>query len=303
MKAWAAKLVASAALMAVMLWWTDTAAVFDRLASADWSWLVLSLAALTLATLSMARRWQLTARALDLRIGAHAAVREYYLAQLINVLLPGGVMGDVGRAVRVRGRATLARAGQSVAAERLMGQVAMFGILAAGLLGAAVVPGGIDWPGAVWAILIALPLICAAALWGARRIEATRSFPLLLVRLLRHRGIVLHAIMGAGLLILALYACARATGSVVPPVGWFTILPLVFCAMLVPLSIAGWGWREGAAAALFPLVGLGADAGVAMGICYGAMMLVSALPALVFLWMPPRGNREAAAASEGASPS
>ncbi|KRS12411.1 hypothetical protein XM53_12370 [Roseovarius atlanticus] len=299
MRLWAIKLCASAALLAAMLWWTDTAEVGARLARADWPWLAVSLGALTLATLSMARRWQLTAQALDIPIGFGAAVREYYLAQLINSVLPGGVLGDVGRAVRVRRQADLARAGQSVAAERLMGQVAMFGLLALGLIGAVLVPGGIAWPGGVWALLVALPVLCAVALWGARQFQATRSFPGLVWRLIGHGWIVMHAVLGALLLVLGLYAAARATGSVIPPEGLFTVLPLVFCAMLVPLSVAGWGWREGAAAALFPLIGLDANAGVAMGICYGAMMLLSALPGLAFLWVPGA----AGAAPEGAGPS
>ncbi|MGK7652299.1 lysylphosphatidylglycerol synthase transmembrane domain-containing protein [Roseovarius sp. B08] len=299
MKMWVIKLLVSAALMAAMLWWTDTAQVGARLARADWGWLAVSLAALTLATLSMARRWQLTAQALEIPIGFGAAVREYYVAQLINSVLPGGVLGDVGRAVRVRRQADLARAGQSVAAERLMGQVAMFALLALGLIGAVLVPGGIAWPGGVWALLVALPVLCAVALWGARRFETTRSFPALVWRLIGHQRIVVHALLGALLLVLGLYAAARATGSVIPPEGLFTVLPLVFCAMLVPLSVAGWGWREGAAAALFPLIGLDANAGVAMGICYGAMMLVSALPGLAFLWVPG-GVR---AAPERAGPS
>ncbi len=299
MKVWGIKLLASAALMAAMLWWTDTAEVGARLARADWVWLAVSLVALTLATLSMARRWQLTAQALEIPIGFGAAVREYYLAQLINSVLPGGVLGDVGRAVRVRRQADLARAGQSVAAERLMGQVAMFALLALGLIGAVLVPGGIAWPGGVWALLAALPVLGAVAVWVARRFEATRSFPGLVWRLIGHRRILMHALLGALLLIGGLYAAARATGSVIPPEGLLTVLPLVFCAMLVPLSVGGWGWREGAAAALFPVIGLDANAGVAMGICYGAIMLVSALPGLAFLWVPGAVR----AAPEGAGPS
>lgn len=298
MRTWVLKLVASAGLLSAMLWWTDTGEVFGRLAKADWRWLALSLVALTLATLSMARRWQLTARALELRIGYGAAVREYYLSQLINSVLPGGVLGDVGRAVRVRGEADLARAGQSVVAERLIGQFAMFALLGVGLTIALLVPGGIDWPRGVNVALIMFPLLCALALWASRRFATTRSFLTLLARLLRHREVSQHAALGAVLLVFSMYACGRATGSQIPPEGWVTILPLIFCAMLVPLSVAGWGWREGAAAALFPLIGLSANAGVAMGICYGAMMLISALPALVCLWAPVRLR----AATEGAGP-
>jgi len=245
----------------------------------------------------MARRWQLTAHALEIRLGLGVALREYYLAQLLNAVLPGGVLGDVGRAARMRKWSDWARAGQSVAAERLVGQVAMFTLLSLGLIGAVTVPGGTAWPGAVWALVLIVPILCGLGLWLAQKFPATRCFPDLILRLLRHRRIVLHAFLGAASLVFALYACARATGSIVPPAGLLTVLPLIFCAMLVPLSIAGWGWREGAAAALFPLIGLTPDAGVAMGICYGAMMLAAALPALLLLWVP----RGMAAAAEGAA--
>ncbi|WP_168769393.1 hypothetical protein [Yoonia sediminilitoris] len=49
--------------------------------------------------------------------------------------------------------------------------------------------------------------------------------------------------------------------------------------MLVPLSVAGWGWREGAAAVLFPPTGATPSVGIAMGIAYGAIMTIAALPA------------------------
>jgi len=56
--------------------------------------------------------------------------------------------------------------------------------------------------------------------------------------------------------------------------------------MLIPLSVAGWGWREGAAAALFPMFGASVEAGVAMGICYGTLVLIAALPGVAFALSP-----------------
>ncbi len=55
---------------------------------------------LTVQTLLSAWRWRLTARQLGLRIAPSQSVREYYLAQIVNQSLPGGMAGDVGRAER-----------------------------------------------------------------------------------------------------------------------------------------------------------------------------------------------------------
>jgi hypothetical protein len=61
-------------------------------------------------------------------------VREYYLAQIVNQSLPGGMIGDAGRAVRARAQAGLLAAGQAVVFERLAGQIAMFLALAVAFL-------------------------------------------------------------------------------------------------------------------------------------------------------------------------
>ena len=54
-------------------------------------------------------------------------------------------------------------------------------------------------------------------------------------------------------------------------------------SMVVPLTVAGWGVREGAAAALWPLAGLPAEQGVALSIGYGLIVLLSSLPGSVFV--------------------
>jgi uncharacterized membrane protein YbhN (UPF0104 family) len=76
---------------------------------------------------------------------------------------------------------------------------------------------------------------------------------------------------------------ARATGSALAPATALLIVPLILTAMLLPASVAGWGWRESAAASLFAMAGLGAEAGIAASIAFGIAMLLSALPGAFFL--------------------
>jgi uncharacterized membrane protein YbhN (UPF0104 family) len=274
----------SIGLLAGLFWWMDAAPILASVTQAHAGWLAASLAGLILSTLSMAHRWQLTARRLGMAMPYLLALREYYLSQFLNSVLPGGVLGDVGRAIRARGRGNLRRAGQSVLAERLIGQVAVFAITGLGLSAAWLWPGGPDWP---WPVALALPCVLGA---GAMAMVCTRHFGIvgrfvrLVGSLLREPLILLHAVLAAGLLIFSLYACARATGTIIPSEGWFTVLPLILCAMLVPLSVAGWGWREAAAVALVPMVGASPEAGLAMGLCYGALMFLASLPAVFFLF-------------------
>ncbi|WP_170754285.1 lysylphosphatidylglycerol synthase transmembrane domain-containing protein [Ruegeria lacuscaerulensis] len=279
------RLFGSLALLGVVLWWSAAGEVWERLREAQPFWIVIAILALNCSTLSMARRWQLTARALELKMTFRAALKEYYLALLANSLLPGGVVGDVSRAIRTRQHGDLKRAAQSVVAERLMGQVALFAVLFAGLSVSLLWPGGIEWPsGTGWMLGAGVALSFGVLIWLASAQKTARFTKFCLVLMVRPE-ISAHAMTAAALLIFGLYACARATGTELSIEASVTVLPLVLCAMLVPLSIAGWGWREGAAAALFPILGASPEAGIAMGICYGAVMLLAALPAVAFVFM------------------
>jgi hypothetical protein len=65
---------------------------------------------------------------------------------------------------------------------------------------------------------------------------------------------------------------------------------LVLLAMALPTNVAGWGPREGAAAGVFAMAGLGAAQGVATAVVYGVMVLVATLPGAVLLmgaWVRP----------------
>lgn len=281
------KITGSVVVLAVVLWFADGQAVLAHLQDTDPVWLFLAFSALTSLTFLMSRRWQLTAHELSLELGYRHAVAEYYIAQLVNLILPGGVVGDISRAIRLRQTGDVIRAAQSVAAERILGQGTVFFITGSALSISMLLPGGINWPSWVWVGVFAVFAGILAALLFSRRATSTGRFLHLIFSLLRRPQLLSLSCAIAGLLIFSLYACARATGTILTADTWLTLLPLVLSAMLVPLSIAGWGWREGAAAALFPLVGATPSAGVAMGITYGAMMMIAALPGIFFMFHNP----------------
>ncbi|MFL6152616.1 MAG: hypothetical protein ACJ72B_09560, partial [Ornithinibacter sp.] len=51
----------------------------------------------------------------------------------------------------------------------------------------------------------------------------------------------------------------------------------------LPLNLAGWGPREGAAAWVFAAAGLGAASGLATAVAFGAIALVGTLPGAALL--------------------
>lgn len=284
-----------AAGLLVWLWHAaDGAEAMRRLAGAQAGWLLAALAALSAQIVLSALRWRLTAARLGIAIDGATAVREYYLSQIVNQALPGGVLGDAGRAVRARAQAGLLASGQAVVFERLAGQIAIFALLAVAFGATLAVPGGLDWPGwASWpvAALIGTGLGLPLILWGAARIVRGRMGRMLtrlwdrlhlclFAREVRGRQALLS--IGTALANVAGFAfCAEAVGAPIPMAAALALVPVILCAMVVPLTIGGWGLREGAAAAFLPLAGLSPAEAMAASIAFGLVFLAASLPGLL----------------------
>lgn len=290
----AMQIAAAAALLAWLWQVADGAEAMRILAGAQLGWLLAALAALSAQIVLSALRWRLTAAQLGIVIDRATAVREYYLSQIVNQSLPGGVLGDAGRAVRARAQAGLWASGQAVVFERLAGQIAIFALMVAAFGATLAVPGGLDWPSwAIWpvAVLIGVGLGLPLILWAVARIlrgqlgrmlarlwEGMRLC--LFAREVRGRQALLS--MGTALANVAGFACcAMAVGAPIPVAAALALVPVILFAMVVPLTIGGWGLREGAAAAFLPLAGLSAAEAMAASVAFGLVFLAASLPGLL----------------------
>jgi len=295
------RLAVPAALLIALWHIVDGPAALTRLAQAHPGWLAAAALLVALQTLLCTARWRLTAKQLGQRLGVGEAVGEYYLAQLLNAVLPGGMAGDAARAVRVRHSASLATSGQAVMLERFAGQISLQAVLLPSLALTLLLPGGIRWPdhiltaalaaaavvlGVIGLVLVAghltvrLPVISGLDTAARQALLAPGVWP--------RQAVFGVAIVGCNLA--AFWCAAEATGTRLTLEATLTVVPLILTAMLLPVSVGGWGWREGAAAALFPLAGATGEAGLAASVAFGLMVLVGALPGVVPLVLR-RGTR------------
>lgn len=298
------RVVVTLALMALLWQAVDGPAALALVLAADPLWLLAAILALTGQTLLSALRWRLTARALGQAIPVGRALREYYLSQIVNQSLPGGVLGDAGRALRARHEAGLKRAGQAVVFERLAGQLVLFAVTGMAVLSVWISPGGISLP--LWVLRLVsfaiLALVLAAViLWLISHMQTRVSrhirdwFDAFARAVLTPAALpsqLLLSLGTTGLNLLAFALCARATGTVMPATTVMIVVPMILFTMLIPVSISGWGLREGAAATLFPVIGASATAGFAASLAFGSMFLLSTLPGILVLLVQPGGSSE-----------
>jgi uncharacterized membrane protein YbhN (UPF0104 family) len=270
------------------LWRQVGAAPFeDGLRAVTWQAILAAATLTALTTVCSAWRWRVVARALGVDIDLPAAAGAYYRSLFLNSVLPGGVLGDVHRAVTHGRRAGDVVLGlRAVAWERLWGQVIQAVVTVVVLL---TLPSPVR-PALPYVLAGAAGLAVGAALIVRR--AARRGRP----RLARAARAV-SADLRCGLLApevwpqltlssvlvvaghtVTFVIAARVAGCTAPLGELIALLMVVQTAVVIPLSIGGWGLREGAAAWAFAAAGLGAAAGVTIATLYAVLMLAAVAP-------------------------
>ena len=257
------------------------------LRAVTWPAVLAAVTLTVLTTVCSAWRWRAVARALGVDISLPAAVGAYYRSLFLNSVLPGGVLGDVHRAVTHGRRAgDLVRGLRAVAWERLWGQVVQ-GVVTAVVLLALPSPVRPALPyvlaGVVGVGGCAALVVRHAARHGRQRlaraaqtVSADLRHGLLARRVWPQLTLTSMAVV-AGHTVTFVIA-ARVAGCTAPLGELVALLMVVQTAAVIPLSIGGWGFREGAAAWVFAAAGLGAATGVTVATLYAVLMLVAVVP-------------------------
>lgn len=274
------------------------AAPFEEgLRAVTWPAVLAAVTLTLLTTLCCAWRWRVVARALGVDLGLRGAVGAYYRSLFLNSVLPGGVLGDVHRAVSHGRRAgDVARGVRAVAWERLWGQVIQAVVTVIVLLS---LPSPVR--PALPAVLI-VGVIAAAGASVAVRVAADAGRPRL-ARAARAVVADLHDALltpkawpqltvASGLVLVGhtvtFVIAARVAGCTAPLAELVALLLVVQTAAVIPLSIGGWGLREGAAAWVFAAAGLGAATGVTVSTLYAVLMLIAVAPGAALLPLDAR---------------
>jgi uncharacterized membrane protein YbhN (UPF0104 family) len=249
---------------------------------------ILAVAALTVATTACsAWRWRAVARALGVSLDLRPAIGAYYRSLFLNSVLPGGVIGDVHRAVAHGRRAgDVARGLRAVAWERLCGQVIQAVVTAVVLLtiSSPVRPALPYILGGVAALAGCAALVLRHAARGGRSPLPRAARALagdlrggLLAARVWPRLVLASVLVVAGHT--ATFVIAARVAGVTAPLGELVaLLMVVQVAQVIPLGIGGWGLREGAAAWAFSAAGLGAATGVTAAALYAVLMLIAVSP-------------------------
>jgi uncharacterized membrane protein YbhN (UPF0104 family) len=248
----------------------QVAEVGRLLGAADLRWVALIVALAPLQYMLAGLRWRWVSEALGTPLPARRAIREVGLSTLLNQVLPGGMTGDAIRVWRQARQQPAIDAFRAAVIDRGMGLWVHVAITLLGLAGAAYL-GFASYGEAAGVALLAV-LLSTVVAWRGRMGTDVRRV------LARSGGWVLGS--SVVLLVSLLVSFGAAGAAVGQPLGWWVPLavPVVLLAMVVPLSVGGWGLREAGAVALLPRFDWSPEEALAASTVYGLACLVGTLP-------------------------
>ncbi len=271
--AWLFRSLVSVGLLVLLARTVDSSRWLDRLAELDGGMLALALVTGLLQAPLSSARLGLVLEARGWRFTSGALLRLTFVSNFLGTFLPSGVGGDLVRAGALAATRVPARHGlAAVVADRLCGGLGLaLGALLAGL-------SALVWRGSAqpltWSLLPAGAVLALALLafsrpaWRLARV-LYRRVPWLPgrggVRRVHHQvaayrnqpGALARAVALAlavqVLRVVSFWASARALGlSVALAPSAEAVLPATLVSM-VPISVGGWGVREGVLVQLLPL--------------------------------------------------
>jgi uncharacterized membrane protein YbhN (UPF0104 family) len=282
----------SAGLLALVASRIDFGVAGDRLSGGRWGFFAAAVAALFGSFLLGAARWQVFLEAAEIESSLPRAIRAYLIGTFTTNFLPTQVGGDVTRAWIASRPGTRVRAAATVVVDRASAVVCLVVIAWIALAAdPGPVPGLlIGALGASVGILALGTLVAARFLqggtglgrvlntrfrdWGdeARRaVRACLRAPVL-------RKTLLLGIAFQGLVVLALWLLARAIVVSVPFSVLAVTLPPVLIATMAPISIAGFGVRDGMFVLLLRHAGVVTTDAALLSLMSAAAFAVASLP-------------------------
>ncbi len=253
--------------------------------------LICAVVLLTTTFIPVARRWQLLVQALGGKLVYPESLRVTTLTALINQCVPSNLGGDAYRVLMVtRQGMAWKRALLAAFVDRF---VALFALAIVALLGIFVIintAGAADFAlltivGAGTLVLgvIAAWLILRSRFFRelAKRIEILKRLLDVLADLLNNpakTGSLVALSLGVHCLTVAVMAIvAINTGLDVPLLAVLGVCAVGLLLARLPISIGGWGVREGAYVVAFSAFGVSREAALAASITYGLTELAMAI--------------------------
>jgi uncharacterized protein (TIRG00374 family) len=255
----------------------------------------------------LAFRWYAILAALGVAISYKRAFGIVLMGMFFNQLLPSAVGGDAYRIWSLsRNGQSIGHVVNSVLFDRGMALLATLVVISVGVVRLdQMMPIGPDLLPltSILALVLVVMLVGSLFLIAALRVSgrrwSERIVPLRYLRdcvrdlaLLVQRPGVCTSVLGVSVFInvvtsISIWLIAVALGKSPELMGFVFIVPAVMLLAMIPISIAGWGVREGGMVVALGFLGIGPADALAISVLFGVSMFAIGLPGGV-VWILSR---------------
>lgn len=302
----------SVGLLAFLLSRVDIGRAWSSMSGAHHFWLFLAALQLSVQLILAALRWKVVAEGLGGQLPLAPALRFVWIGTFLSQVLPGSTMG--GDAARMwlywRHSGDHRLAIHSVVLERvfMVGALVLVVLMVQPGLAARGAPMAIVAAAVITLVLVIGMLIAPAVStrllasrqhWALYKVMAAVSEDVRRIFTNLPRGTVLTGVSVVAHLNMSIAAwlIGRALGLNISVLDCIVLMPVIILFTTIPISVGGWGIREGAAIALFGLVGVESSEALALSIIVGLGSILVSIPGAM-LWIPAK-PRPAAGENRG----
>jgi len=282
----------------------DFKLTMDSFRSLDPIYLVLSVVILIMQALIASLRWNIVLNSLKIAITYLSALKIFSMGLFFNQILPSSIGGDSVRGYLIYKKGNGVRESiKSVLIDRVIGLIilmliAMIALIASGEL----IPDSSS-TSKILLITLIFPLVLSLVLFLDK---FKRFFPnwkyideiFSILNVIRRQifsikpggYLIVISIIAHSMTVLVIYLLSLGMGAGLSLDGAFIIVPISTLVMVLPISISGWGIREGTMIVGMGYLGIAAESALAISLLYGILVLLVALPG-GFIWMMSGRNR------------
>lgn len=295
------KLLITIILLYTIVRVVDTDALIKIWSEMAYPALIFAIIAQLISNLVASYRWRLIMSSLDFKEPLLYYIKSYFKGAFFNQALPSSIGGDAVRILELGEKGYRKReAFYGIFIDRIIG---LLGLLILNLV-ANLSHSGLFEP---WLFKL-ITAVCIASILGLivlvqiRKIKMLADMPVmnLFYNLsLRFRKVYrgkINILIQTSLSVLihlmsimAVYAISKAIGMDYSLWVFLVIFPPVFLFTLIPISLAGWGVREGAMIGFFLLIGAPKEQILSLSILYGIIVICCSLPGMIF-WITSKNK-------------
>lgn len=307
------KLLISGGLIWLLFDSVDLQSAKERVLSAKSGALLGMIAIYSLQPLVLVWRWKIVIRAMNTGLPFLRALGITYIGQFFNQALPSSVGGDAVRMYKTyKSGLTVSQAVNSIILDRV---ATVLGLILLALLAVPFFSGRVGEAEARW-IIPAASIFALGGIVGLAALMVLDNLPprfahMRLVQGLallaantrslflsprRAFAVILASLIGHANVTFGVYLMAVSLGLGVTWIDCMVLMPPVLLLTTIPISIAGWGVREGAMVTAFGIIGVTAEGALVLSVMFGLTAIFMALPGgLVWLMS---GDRQIASMEE-----